>query len=33
MDGLILRPMAMFLRYGGGDGKNEAAGNENAGDV
>lgn len=31
MDGLILRRMVMFLRYGGTDG--EDAGNENGQDV
>jgi len=28
MDGLILRRMVMFLRYGGADGEDEDAGNE-----
>jgi hypothetical protein len=28
MDGLILRRMEMFLRYGGTDGEDEDAGNE-----
>jgi hypothetical protein len=33
MDGLILRRMVMFLRYGGTDGEDEDAGNEKGQDV